>query len=305
MFHLQLSQPQPQLTILNLFSIATLQEFGARWRVAQARMLSALRMGHVGIRTLQPIHRRPLPAPEMSPVNAKLKEKGSGATSKPAAAEERRAQSPSGTRDLFFTEESRQEAHLRPLRYSESSDSVSVGVMDVARPAWQQDGRGPIMTLGDAHGAWGRGWGAAMSRRRSISGRSALEWMHENDPRRGVLRRSMRSDLEHTMTARGRRAASAESRRDARRASIGSRRVFHEHDRLGGFAETRDEDSGALLVEFNDVTDAGTNETARERDTTVVEAGSAGSVDSPDSGDSSQDGDGEVRSRIFLYFNIT
>lgn len=257
-------------------------------------MLSAIHMGHEGIRTLQPIHRRPLPTPETSLVNAKLKERGNGATSNTTVAKERRAQSPSGTRDLFSTEESREEGILRPLRHSEYSDSASV--MDVARPAWQQDGRGPIMTLGDAHGAWGRGWGAAMSRRRSIGGRSALEWMHENDPRRGgVLRRSMRSDLEHTMTARGRRAASAESRRDARRASIGSRRVFHEHERLGGFAETRDEDSGALLVEFNDVTDVGTDETGRERDPNVVEAGSAGSVDSPDTGDSSQDGDGEVR----------
>ena len=296
------------------------QELGSRWRAAQSRMLSALRMGQDGIRTLQPMQRRPLPPPALSPVSVKLKDKESNASGKAAASRERRTQSPPGGRDVLrdalSTEESREEALLRPLRHADYPDPV----LEVTRPSWQ-GGRGSIMTLGDAHRTWGRGWGAAMSGRRAIGARTSLDWMvraardgegegEEEDPRRGAVQhrrtsrpRSMRTDLEHAMTARGRRAASAEGRRDTRRTP----RIFHDHDRLdrlGGFAETRDErddESGALLVEFND----GTDEAGRETNDGTVEAGSAGSADSADT---SQDGEvvEEVISRhLTLGLNIS
>lgn len=255
-----------------------LQDFGVRWRAAQARLLSARRLGAAGLRTLQPIQRRSLPPREPSTVKERIGDA-------PGVEKVCHTQSPSGSRDALSAEESREETLVRPQRHAEYGDPV----LDAARST-RAGGRGRLTTLGDAHRSWGRGWGSAMSGRRVVGVRGAVDWMgrsmrEEDDPRReGGRRRLLRSDLSHRMSARGRRAASAESRLDPRRPTG---RVFHEHDRLGGFAETRDEDSGALLVEFND----GTDEPGREAH--GVEAGSAGSADS---GDTSQDGDEEVGS---------
>lgn len=249
-----------------------------RWRAAQARMLSALRLGNAGLRTLQPMCRYLLPPPE--PPSAK---KGSGEA--PTAAKPRYAQSPSGSRDALSAEESREECLMRPQWHAEYGDP---SFLEMARSA-RTGGRGRLMTLGDAHRSWGRGWGSAMHGRRAVGARGTLDWvgrtMREDDDsrREGGRRRLLRSDLSHRMSARGRRAASAESRLDPRRSAA---RVFHEHDRLGGFVEARDEETGALLVEFND----GTDEAAT--DAHGMEGGSAGSADS---GDTSQDGDEEVR----------
>lgn len=231
-----------------------------------------MRMGDGGLRTLQAIQRRQLPPPEPS-----TKE---GSSDKPAVARANQAHSPAGSRDALSAEESREEALMRP--YTEYSDPI----LEVARSG-RAGGRGRLMTLGDAHRSWGRGWGSAMAGRRAIGARGVLDWVgrttrEEDDPRRDAGRRRLSRSDQHRMATRGRRAASAESRLDPRRALP---RVFHEHDRLGGFAETRDEDSGALLVEFND----GAEET--EREPHGVDGGSAGSADS---GDTSQDGDEEV-----------
>ncbi len=114
--------------------------------------------------------------------------------------------------------------------------------------------------------------------------------MREDDDarREGTRRRLLRSDLSSSslrMAARGRRAASVESRLDPRRAAA---RVFHEYDRPEGFADYRDDETGALLVEFND----GADGEAEGREAPGVEAASAGSGDS---GDTSQEGEDMVR----------
>lgn len=247
--------------------------------MAQSRILSALRLGHGGLRTLQPIQRRPLPPPEPSTAKEESGEKA-------VVPKSRRAQPPSITRDrdTLSAEESREEALMHPRRRTEYVDPI-LEVARSGRPA----GRGRLIPLGDSHRTWGRGWGSAMTGRRAVGARGTLDWVgrmtrEEDDSRRdGGRRRLLRSDMTHRMSGRGRRTTSAESRLDPRRSSL---RTFHDYDRLGGFAEYRDEDSGALLVEFND----GTDEPGRE--VTGVEAGSAGSAES---GDTSQDGDEMVR----------
>lgn len=103
----------------------------------------------------------------------------------------------------------------------------------------------------------------------------------EEDARDGGRRRLLRSDSSQRVPVRGRRATSVESRLDSRRSM--TTRVLHA--RMRGFAEPRDEETGALLVEFND----GTDETAT--DIHGVEGGSAGSAETADT---SQDGDEEV-----------
>lgn len=65
--------------------------------------------------------------------------------------------------------------------------------------------------------------------------------------------------------------------------------MFHEYDRSEGLAEYRDDESGALLVEFNDGADG---ETEGREEASGIEGGSAGSADS---GETSQDGDEMVR----------
>lgn len=256
------------------------QDFELRWRSGQARILSALRLGDGGLRTLRPIQRHPLPPPEASSTAEETHEK-------PMAPKARLAHSPSGSRDTLSAEESREEALslLHPRRHTEYSDPV----LEAARSA-RMGGWGRLMTLGDPHRSWGRGWGSAMSGRRAVG---ALDWVgrttrEEDDPRRGEggRRRLMRSDVSHRMAARGRRAASAESRLDPRRPGG---RVFHEYDRSEGFAEYRDDESGALLVEFNDGADG---ETEGREEAPGIEGGSAGSADS---GDTSQDGEEMVR----------
>lgn len=242
-------------------------------------MLSALRLGNAGLRTLQPMRRHLLPPSE--PRSSKT---GSG-EAPAAAAKPRYAQSPSGSRDALSAEESREECLMRPQRHAEYGDP---SFLELSRSA-RTGGRGRLMTLGDAHRSWGGAWGSAMHGRRAVGARGTLDWVgrtmrEEDDSRReGGRRRLLRSDLSHRMSTRGRRAASAESRLDPRRPAA---RAFHEHDRLGGFADARDEETGALLVEFND----GTDEAGAEAH--GVEGGSAGSADS---GDTSQDGDEEVK----------
>lgn len=245
-------------------------------------MLSALRLGSSGVRTLQPILRRELPPPE--PFNVKEE---SGA--KAVASKVQHLQSPSDFRGGLSAEESREAALVRQQRHAEYADPIS----EATRSA-RTGGRGRLPTLGDAHRNWGRGWGSALTGRLAVGARGSLDWMgrttREDDPRRdGGRRRLVRSDLSHRSSTRGRRAASAESRLDPRRPSA---RTFHGHDRLGDFVECRDEDSGALLVEFND----GTDETGLEA--MGVEAGSAGSADS---GDLSQDGDEEVSGELLAF----
>lgn len=254
------------------------QDFEFRWRSGQARMLSALRLRDGGLRTLRPIQRHPLPPPDASSTAEETHEK-------PLVPEARPTHSPSGSRDALSVEESREEALavMHPRQHVEYSDPV----LEAARSA-RMGGWGQLMTLGDPHRSWGRGWGS-MSGRRAIGARGALDWVgraarEEDDPRRGEggRRRLMRSDLSHRMAARGRRAASAESRLDSRRPV---ERVFHEYDRSEGFAQYRDDESGALLVEFNDGADG---ETEGREEAQGIEGGSAGSADS---GDTSQDGD--------------
>lgn len=201
----------------------------------------------------------------------------------------RPAHSPADGRDALSAEESREEALLHPRRQIEYSDPI----LEVARSA-RSGGRGRLMTLGDPspHRGWGRGWGSGMSGRRVVGVRGALDWAgrvtrDEDDSRReGSRRRLMRSDLSHRMSARGRRAASAESRLDPRRAAA---RGLLDYDGLEGFAEYREDESGALLVEFNDGADG---EGTEGREAPGPEGGSAASADS---GDTSQDGDEMVR----------
>lgn len=266
------------------------QDFEIRWRSGQARILSALRLGDCGLRTLRPIQRHPLPPPDASTTTEEINDK-------PAAPKARLAHSPSGSRDALSAEESREEALalMHPRRHTEYSDPV----LEAARSA-RMGGWGRLMTLGDPHRSWGRGWGSTMSGRRAVGARGALDWVgratrEEDDPRRGEggRRRLMRSDLNHRMAARGRRAASAESRLDPRRPGG---RLFHEYDRSEGFAEYRDDESGALLVEFNDGADG---EIEGREQAPGVEGGSAGSADS---GDTSQDGDEMVRRYTWLRF---
>ncbi|CAN0008104.1 unnamed protein product, partial [Ectocarpus sp. 8 AP-2014] len=256
-----------------------IQDFEGRWRSAQARMLSALRLGHGGPRTLRPIQRHPLPPPPEAPTTSmESRDKAIAPTGRPA-------HSPADGRDALSAEESREEALLHPRRQIEYSDPI----LEVARSA-RSGGRGRLMTLGDPspHRGWGRGWGSGMSGRRVVGVRGALDWAgrvmrDEDDSRReGSRRRLMRSDLSHRMAARGRRAASAESRLDPRRAAA---RGLLDYDGVEGFAEYREDESGALLVEFNDGADG---EGTEGREAPGLEGGSAASADS---GDTSQDGD--------------
>lgn len=142
------------------------------------------------------------------------------------------------------------------------------------------------MAMSDTHRGWGRGWGSAMQSRRAVGPWGSVDWgvrsgMDEDEDARDVgRRRLLRSDLSQRIPARGRRATSVESRLDSRRSMT---RVFHA--RMRGFTEPRDEETGALLVEFND----GTDETAA--DVHGVEGGSAGSAETADT---SQEGDEEV-----------
>ncbi|CAM9107710.1 unnamed protein product, partial [Ectocarpus fasciculatus] len=266
---------------VQLPALITAQDFQGRWRSAQARMLSALRLGRGGLRTMRPIHRHPLPPPPEAPttsVESRDKAIAIAPTGRPA-------HSPADGRDALSAEESREEALLHPRRQIEYSDPI----LEVARSA-RSGGRGRLMTLGDPspHRGWGRGWGSGMSGRRVVGVRGALDWAgrvarDEDDSRReGSRRRLMRSDLSHRLAARGRRAASAESRLDPRRAAA---RGLLDYDGLEGFAEYREDESGALLVEFNDGADG---EGAEGREAPGLEGGSAASADS---GDTSQDGD--------------
>lgn len=213
----------------------------------------------------------------------------------PGAPKTRLAHPPSGGRDgdAVSAEESREESlalmHARRQGLPEYSDPI----LEMARSA-RTGGRGRHLTLGDPHRSWGRGWGSAVSGRRAVGVRGALDWVgrvvrDEDDSRReGTRRRLLRSDLSSTslrVAARGRRAASVESRLDPRRSA---ERVFHEFDRPEGFEDYRDDESGALLVEFND----GAEIEAEGREAPGVEAGSAGSGDS---GDTSQEGEDMVR----------
>lgn len=230
-------------------------------------MLSALRFGDRGLLTVQPIRRRPLPTIE--PFTTKERSREEIIASKALHGRLKLS-----GRDVLSAEESREETLMRPQWQPEYDP-----LFEVARSA-RPGGRGRLMGIGDAQRSWGRGFGAAMSGLRSVGVRGALDWVgrtvrEEDDPRRdGGRRRLLRSDLSHRMSTRGRRAASVESRLETRRPG-----------RMHGFGETRDEDSGALLVEFNDGTDD------PGRDTHGVEGGSAGSAES---GDTSQDGDEEV-----------
>lgn len=258
------------------------QDFEIRWRSAQARILSALRLGDDGLRTLRPIQRHPLPPQDAPTTTAESHEK-------PVTPKTRVAHPTSGGRDAPSAEESREEA-LALLRQRHGHAEYSDAILGVARSA-RTGGRGRLIALGDPH-SWGRGLGSAMSgSRRAIGVRGALDWVgrmatdEDSSRREGSRRRLVRSDLSHRMAARGRRAASAESRLDPRRPAA---RVFHEYDRSDGFAEHREDDSGALLVEFNDGADGETE----VREPPGVEGGSAGSADS---GDTSQDGDEMVR----------
>lgn len=263
------------------------QEFEVRWRLAQARLLSALRLGAGGLRTLRPIRRHPLPPPAACTSTEENHDK-----QKREAPKARRTLSLSDDRDgrdVLSAEESREEALLHPHPHAEYSEPI----LEVARPG-RTGGRGRTLTLGDPHRSWGRGWGSAMPGRRAVAGgvRAAPDWMgrmtrEEDDSRReGGRRRLMRSDLSQRMASRGRRAVSAESRSDPRRVAT---RVFHEYDRSEGFTGYREDESGALLVEFNDVADV-----ARAGgEAAGIEGGSAASADS---GDTSQDGDEMVRS---------
>lgn len=260
------------------------QDFEIRWRSAQARILSALRLGDGGLRTLRPIQRHPLPPPDAPTTGEESHEK-------PLAPKARVAHLPSGSRDALSAEESREAALalLRQRRHGHGHAEYSDPVLEVARSA-RTGGRGRLIALGDPHRSWGRGWGSAMSgSRRAVGVRGTLDWVgrvarDEDDLRReGSRRRLVRSDLSHRMAARGRRAASVESRLDPRRPAA---RVFHEYDRSEAFAEYRDDESGALLVEFNDGADG--EPEVREGEAPGIEGGSAGSADS---GDISQDGD--------------
>lgn len=266
------------------------QDFEIRWRSAQARILSALRLGEGGLRTLRPIQRHPLPPHDASTTAVESREK-------PVALKARVAHLPSSSRDSLSVEESREEALalLRQRRHGHGHTEYSDPILEVARSSARTGGRGRLIALGDPHRSWGRGWGSAMSgSRRAVGVRGTLDWVgrvarDEDDLRReGSRRRLVRSDLSHRMAARGRRAASVESRLDPRRPAA---RVFHEYDRSEGFAEYRDDESGALLVEFNDGADG--EPEVREGEAPGVEGGSAGSADSADI---SQDGDDMVRS---------
>lgn len=250
-------------------------------------MLSALHLGSGGLRTLQAIERQPLPPSENSSGNEEIGEK-------PAVAKPRRAHSPSGGagRDVLSAEESREEAVMRPTWRNDYGDAI----VEVGRPT-RSGGRGRAMALSDAHRPWGRGWGSsATASRRAVAASRGMDWIgrlsrEEDDTRReGSRYRLLRGDTSRLST-RGRRAASAESRLELRR-SAG--RAFYEYDRLGGFAEYRDEDSGALLVEFNDAADG------PGRETPGVEGTSAGSADS---GDTSQDGEevGNIHSMVHKW----
>lgn len=266
------------------FLVFVTQDFEIRWRSAQARILSALRLGDGGLRTLRPIQRHPLPPHDASTTTEESHEK-------PVAPKARVAHHRSGSRDTLSAEESREEALalLRQRRHGHAE--YSVPILEVARSA-RTGGRGRLIALSDPHRSWGRGLGSAVSgSRRAVGVRGTLDWVgrvsrDEDDSRReGSRRRLVRSDLSHRMAARGRRAASAESRLDPRRPAA---RVFYEYDRSEGFAEYRDDESGALLVEFNDGADGETE----VREAPVIEGGSA---ESADSGDASQDGDEMVR----------
>lgn len=265
------------------------QEFEVRWRLAQARLLSALRLGDGGLRTLRPIQRHPLPPPAACTSTEEIRDK-----QKREAPKIRRAHSllDSGDgrigRGVLSAEESREEALLHPHPHAEYSDPI----LEVAR-AGRTGGRGRILTLGDPHRSWGRGWGSAMPGRRAVAGgpRAAVDWVgrvtrEEDESRReGGRRRLIRSDLSQRMAARGRRTVSAESRSDPRRVAA---RAFHEYDRAEAFTGYREDESGALLVEFND--GAGISRAGGEA--AGIEGGSAASADS---GDTSQDGDEVVR----------
>lgn len=253
------------------------QEFCVRWRAAQARMLSALYLGDYGLRTLQPIQKRPLPPPDF-PTAKKRRDEAHTAT------KECYALSPSGSRDTLSAEESRGQSLTHLWRHLSDGRSASP---DLSSTRWARiGGRGRLMAMSDTHRGWGRGWGSAMQSRRAVGPWGSLDWgvrsgMEEDeDTRDGGRRRLLRSDLSQRIPARGRRATSVESRLDSRRSMT---RVFHA--RMRGFTEPRDEETGALLVEFND----GTDEMAA--DVHGVEGGSAGSAETVDT---SQDGDEEV-----------
>eukprot|EP00903_Cladosiphon_okamuranus_P019656 g18070.t4 len=285
-------------------ALITAQDFELRWRSAQSRILSALRLGDGGLRTLRPIQRHPLPPHDASTTITATAE-DSHEKPKPVALMARVAHLPSGGsgsgRDALSAEESREEALalLRQRRHGHGHGHAEYSdpILEVARSARTGGGgRGRPIALSDPHRGWGRGWGPAMygsgSRRAvGVGVRGTLDWVgrvarerDEDDWRRegsGSRRRLVRSDLSHRVAARGRRAASAESRLDPRRPAA---RVFHEYDRSEGFAECRDDESGALLVEFND----GADGEPEAREAPGIEGGSAGSADS---GDTSQDGD--------------
>ena len=252
-------------------------------------MPSALHLGSGGLRTLQAIEKQPLPPSESSSGNEESGEK-------PAVAKPRRAHPPSGGagRDVLSAEESREEALMHPTWRNDYGDAI----LEMGRPT-RSGGRGRAIALSDAHRPWGRGWGSsATASRRAVAARGGMDWVgrlsrEEDDTRReGSRYRLLRGDSSRLST-RGRRAASAESRLELRR-SAG--RTFYEYDRLGGFAEYRDEDSGALLVEFNDAADG------PGRETPGVEGTSAGSADS---GDTSQDGEevGNIHSMIHAWLD--
>ncbi|CAM9591597.1 unnamed protein product, partial [Scytosiphon promiscuus] len=266
---------------IQLPALLTGQEFEVRWRQAQARLLSAMRLGEGGLRTVRPLQRHPLPSPATCISTEEKRDKP-----RREVPQARRAHSLSDGRDgrdVLSAEESREEALLQPHPHTDYSDPP----LEMVRPG-RTGGRGRILTLGDPHRSWGRGWGSAMPGRRAGVGgaRAALDWMgrvtrEEDDSRReGGRRRLMRSDLSQRMVARGSRAVSAESRSDPRSVAA---RVLHEYDRSEGYTGYREDESGALLVEFNDGADV-----ARAGEAAGIEGASAASADSADT---SQEGE--------------
>lgn len=266
-----------------------MQEFRRQWRAAQSRMLSALHLGDDGLRTLQPIQKRLLPPPEPSAI-----EKAGGEAR--ISAKERNIQSPSGSRDTLSAEESRGQS-LTLTHPQGHADSRPMSP-DLSSAQWARiGGRGRLMAVSDTQRGWSRGWGSAVHSRRAVVAWGSMEravrsGMDDDDNvREGGRQRLLRSEMGQRAPSRGRRAASVESRLDPRWSMT---RAFH--DRIRGYTEPRDEETGALLVEFND----GTDETAA--DLHGVEGGSAGSAETADT---SRDGDEEVdNSRFVLALHV-
>lgn len=263
--------------------LALLQDFRHRWRAAQARVLSAHHLSTNGLRVLKPLQKRRLPTVDPL-IEKKLDAKA------PTVSNAEDSQPYSGTanvsanaRDAPDAEELREESLPRPQGHS---GEARLAAPDLTTARWTRiGGRGRLMDLGDSHIGWGRGWGSTVHGRRAMGSWSSLDLevrsAIEGDEH--MRRRLLPSDVSQRAPTRGRRSPSSlESRLDPRRSAP---RVFH--TRMRGLLESRDEETEALLVEFND----GTDEIAT--DVHGMEGESAGSAETADT---SQDGDEEVRS---------